>query len=131
MEELMANHPVVHLDIPAPDPAAAALFYSEVFDWQLIHDEASDYWMFNGEGGPGGGFVKPDSGAEEGPAYKIGQVLIYIATDDIDGTLAQVEAEGGKLLGPKIDMGSYGAYAFFADPTGNTIGLYTLPAQTS
>src|SRR5262249_61473613 len=107
------------------DTAAAARFYAAVFDWQLTHDEPTDYWMFSAEGGPGGGFVKPGGSAEAGPANKTGEVRIFINTDDIDAALDQVEAHGGQRLSPKVDMGSYGAYAAFSDPTGNVIGLYT------
>ena len=34
------------------------------------------------------------------------------------------EEAARKLLGPKVDMPGIGAYAFFADPNGNRIGVY-------
>ena len=128
----MAQHPIVHMDIPAADTAAAAQFYADVFGWPLGHDEQYDYWWFRGEGGPGGGFVKPDApSGGTAPPYKLGEVRVYIGTDDIDASLAEIEAHGGKSLGPKVDMGGQGGYAFFADPAGNIIGLYTAPAAGS
>jgi uncharacterized protein len=51
--------------------------------------------------------------------------LAYVSTDDIDATLAHVEALGGKTLLPKTEIPHNGWFAFFADPAGNRIGLYT------
>ena len=126
------KHPIVHLDIPATNPAESAQFYGDVFGWPLNHSTDYDYWMFRGEGGPGGGFV---TDGNENPAmggnYKVGQVLVYIDTDDIEASLAAVEAHGGRRLGQVVDMGENGGYAFFADPAGNVIGLYRSTSQAS
>jgi predicted enzyme related to lactoylglutathione lyase len=128
----MANHSVVHLDIPATNTAESASFYADVFGWPVNHNTEYDYWMFRGEGGPGGGFVAADSAnAAMGGEYKVGQVLIYINTDDIDASMAEVEAHGGRRLGDTVEMGENGGYAFFADPAGNVIGLYRGPAAAS
>ncbi len=121
----MPQHAIVHLDIPATDPAAASKFYADLFDWKLQVDSTFNYHMFQADSGPGGGFVQ----AGENTDYKLGEVLIYVSTDDIDATLAKVEALGGKTLQPKIEMPGTGAYAFFADPAGNRIGLYTSMRQ--
>src|SRR5690242_4997252 len=103
----MANHPIVHLDIPANDSAAAAQFYADVFGWQLHHAADVNYWMFSSEGGPGGGWVQPGPGGG-GETHKVGEVLIYIQTDDIEASLAEVEAHGGQRVGQKVDMGPNG-----------------------
>ena len=79
--------------------------------------------MFQAEGGPGGGFV--NTGESMGMDYKAGELLVYISTDDIDASLAQVEAHGGKTLLPKTEIPQVGWFAFFADPTGNRVALFT------
>ena len=56
---------------------------------------------------------------------KPGEVLIYIATDDIDASLAKINKLGGKTLVPKNEIPDIGWYAVFTDPTGNKFGLYT------
>lgn len=117
----MSNHSVVHMDIPANDPATASKFYADLFDWNIQVDQAFDYHMFQAEPGPGGGFVK----VGENPPYKPGEVLIYVSSDDIDATLAKAESLGGKTLLPKTEIPHTGWFAFFADPTGNRIGLFT------
>ena len=123
----MPNHPIVHVDIPANDPAASSKFYADLFSWNIQFDQGFDYHMFQAENGPGGGFVK----VGENPPYKAGEVLIYVSTDDIDATLAKAESLGGKTVVPKSEIPHVGWFAFFTDPTGNRIGLYTDSGQQS
>jgi len=118
----MPDHSIVHIEIPANDPATAGKFYADLFGWKLQVDPAFDYHMFQAEPGPGGGFVKA---GEESSGYKVGEVLIYVSTDDIDATLARIESLGGKTLAPKTEIPHTGWFAIFADPTGNRIALFT------
>ncbi len=118
----MPDHAIVHVDIPAADPAAAGKFYSDLFGWDALYDAGSDYHMFRGGAGPGGGFIKQDGSAPSGG------VLIYVGTDDIDAMLARAVELGGQVVAPKVDMGANGAFATFIDPSGNCIGLYTGPS---
>ena len=113
----MAHHPIVHVDFEAEDPKALAVFYAELFEWNIRTDAQSDYTMFEAAGGPGGGFVGLSSG---------NHVIVYVHTDDIAATLAQAVALGGKVLVTKQEMPG-GAWAVFADPTGNKVGLLNMP----
>ena len=117
----MSNHSIVHVEIPASDPAAASKFYADLFGWKIQVDPSFDYHMFQADPGPGGGFVK--IGDQMG--YKPGEVLIYVSTDDINATLAEVVALGGKTLQPKTEIPQVGWFAIFADPAGNRIALFT------
>lgn len=117
----MANHPIVHVEIPAQDTAAASKFYAEAFGWNIQHDPTFNYYMFQADPGPGGGFVQIGGMGDN----KQGEVLIYIGTDDIDASLAKVEAAGGKTLQPKSEIPNVGWFAYFTDPAGNRIALYT------
>ncbi len=116
----MAAHPFVHIDLAAKDPAASAKFYADVFGWKIQHDPTFDYHMFAAEGGPGGGFVQA---GQQG--YNVGDIIPYIGTDDIDGMLKKIESMGGKTLLPKTEIQGVGWFAFFSDPGGNRVGLYT------
>jgi predicted enzyme related to lactoylglutathione lyase len=119
----MADHPIVHIEIPASNTKAASQFYADVFDWKITTDPTFDYHMFSAEGGPGGGFV--GTGTSGGHyTYKPGQLLVYIGTDDIDASLASVEKHGGKVVLPKTEIPQMGWWAVFADPAGNHIGLF-------
>jgi predicted enzyme related to lactoylglutathione lyase len=50
-------------------------------------------------------------------------VTVYLQVDEIGAALAKAEALGGKRLVPAIEI-STGSFAWFADPEGNTIGLW-------
>ncbi len=69
--------------------------------------------------------VQKESIIEASGGYKLGEVLIYVSTDDIDATLARVEALSGKTLEPKTEIPHTGWFAIFADPAGKRIALYT------
>jgi predicted enzyme related to lactoylglutathione lyase len=50
-------------------------------------------------------------------------IVVYMVVDDIEATLSKVIALGGRAIGPRAPLGAgYGAY--FADPSGNLLGLY-------
>lgn len=55
---------------------------------------------------------------------KVGNVLIYIASDDIEGDLKRIEKAGGKTVMPKDEVPGFGAFAVFADPAGNSVALW-------
>lgn len=115
----MPIFPIVHLELSANDPAATSKFYSELAGWKIEVDPGFDYYQFSAEGGPGGGFVKPD-----GKQYNAGNVIPYFGVDDVDAALKKVVALGGQVVLPKTEIPGLGWYAFFKDPSGNRMGLY-------
>jgi len=116
----MSAHSVVHVEIPSTDPKVNAKFYGDAFGWKLDHDEQFDYWQFKPETGATGGFPGTD-----GPSGgKIGEVIVYIGTDDIEASLAKIESLGGKTVAPKMEIPGTGWFAFFEDPSGNKLALY-------
>ncbi len=127
----MSSHPIVHVELPAENPEAAAKFYEEVFGWKLTHNQEFSYWMFDAEGGPGGGFTSPGSydghGSNGSEGYQIGKPLVYLKSEDIDADLARVEAAGGRIIMPSMAIGEMGWMAVFADPSGNHLGFYKYP----
>jgi predicted enzyme related to lactoylglutathione lyase len=116
----MSKHSFVHVEFAAEDPKAASKFYAALFGWKIEAQPEMDYVMFDVEPGPGGGFPKAD-----GETYKKGDVIVYVSTDDIEATLAKVGELGGKTLLPKTEIPNMGWFAFFSDPSGNRVGLYT------
>ena len=116
----MTEHPIVHVDIPATDPDGASRFYQDLFGWQLYPLPAMGYVRFEPASGPGGGF--PPVG---GPLqHQIGEVLVYVESDDIDGDLTRAEALGGNILIPMTEIPNTGAFGLFQDPAGNRLGLF-------
>ena len=121
----MSSHPIVHIEIPAANSSEAGKFYGDVFGWKIESDPTYNYVMFATEGGPGGGFVQPTAATANNPEYKTDSLLVYIGTDDIDATLASIEAHGGKTVMPKQEIPQVGWFAVFRDPSGNQVALYT------
>ncbi len=126
----MADHPIVHVEIAAVNPKASSQFYADVFGWE-INSSMPDYPMFQAGGGPAGAFTQITYGSDPGFYPRLpGQVLIYVQTDDIDASLADVEAHGGKTVLPRSEIQGIGWWGVFADPAGNQIALFT-PAPRS
>jgi uncharacterized protein len=121
----MADHAIVHVEIPADNPSAASKFYADLFGWGVQYDEGLNYHMFQAASGPAGGIVQ----VGEDPPYKAGELVVYVSADDIDATLAKAESLGATTIMPKMEIPGVGWFAFFADPTGNRIGLYTVAGQ--
>ena len=115
----MSKRNVVHVEINAGDVKAASKFYESLFGWKMEHVPEFDYTMWEDGSGFGGGFNKV---SEENP---VGQVLVYIHSDDIEADLKKVEKLGGTVVRPKTDIPGTGWYALFKDPTGNVLALYT------
>ena len=116
----MSKRNIVHVEIPAENVGAAGEFYRELFGWKITPMPEMNYTMWEtGEGDEYGGFPQV---SPENPA---GQVLVYIASDDIEEDLEKVRQMGGKVIHEKAEIPGMGWYGIFQDPTGNVLGLYT------
>jgi predicted enzyme related to lactoylglutathione lyase len=114
----MTSHPIVHIEFSAKDREATSQFYTDLFGWKVEQMPEMNYASFEPGEGVGGGF-NPVS--DSNPA---GTVVVYVGTDDIEASLAKAETLGGKLIAPKMEIPGMGWFALFADPTGNTVGLF-------
>ena len=109
---------LVHWEIPSTDVPKSAAFYAALFGWRM-EGWSDDYMLFYVGEGVGGGISKVE--AMPGPA-----ITIYVGVDDIPVTLARVEQLGGKTVRPKTEIGgNMGFMAFFADPCGCEMGLWS------
>ena len=50
--------------------------------------------------------------------------MITIGVDSIDDTLKKIEAGGGTTVTPRTPIPNMGAFAYFKDSEGNTMGLF-------
>jgi len=116
----MSRRNIVHVEIPAANVESAGKFYQDLFGWKIQPMPERNYSMWEvGNGDEYGGFPQV---SDDNPA---GQVLVYIASDDIEADLKKVEKLGGKVLHQKTEIPGMGWFGVFQDPTGNTLGLYT------
>ncbi|HEX8482918.1 MAG TPA: VOC family protein [Allosphingosinicella sp.] len=100
------------------DPDAAAAFYGDVIGWTAASagQPGVDYRIFSAGGAQVAGHMKlPDGAAAMGmrPGW-----LGYIGVDDVDSAVSEVEAAGGKVHMPAMDMEGVGRMALVADPQG-------------
>lgn len=120
----MSKHPIVHIEFSARDLAESANFYSEAFGWKTQSMPEFDYVTFQAAGGPGGGFTRV------GEQVRPGAVFVYIQTDDIEASLAKIADLGGKVVQPKTEIPGVGWFAYFQDPGGNVVALFTALIRT-
>jgi predicted enzyme related to lactoylglutathione lyase len=109
----MANT-IVHFEIGCRDRELTSAFFSDLFGWQM--EPMGPATMIH-TGGDVGGHIT--AVAQEAHQYTI----FYVHVEDISATLKRVEELGGKTLVPAVEIPS-GAFAWFSDPSGNTIGLF-------
>lgn len=121
---------VVHFEIPADDEARAKEFYGSIFEWDLEGADMGGGMMYTtattvpvGEnrlpkepGAINGGIMKRTS---DQPTP-----IITIQVGSIDEALKKIEAEGGSTVQPRTEIPNLGAFGYFKDSEGNTLGLW-------
>jgi predicted enzyme related to lactoylglutathione lyase len=109
---------VVHFEIPIDNSERAVTFYEQAFGWTLQQFGPVDYWTTTaGEGEGIGGALTTRT--NEAPS-----LMFYIAVEDIDQALSEVERAGGRRLTERMPIPTVGWSAFFADSEGNRVGLF-------
>jgi uncharacterized protein len=121
---------VVHFEITVDDTARAKEFYGSIFDWELNDADmgggityttittvpVDQQRMPKEPGAINGGFTGRSSETEH--------PVITIQVASIDDTLKKIEAGGGKSVTPRTPIPGMGAFAYFKDSEGNTVGLW-------
>ena len=125
---------VTHFEIPADDKATAKEFYGSVFGWQINDIPVP---MGGGEGSYTTAatvnvdqqtMVPTEPGAINGAITERGPIasapVITITVDAIQDSLQKIGAAGGNVVQGRQEIPGMGAYAYFADPAGNVMGLW-------
>jgi uncharacterized protein len=110
-------NPVVHFEVLGQDAEATQSFYATIFDWPM--EKVMDaYAMVKpvGEEGIAGGV---GSAMDNGPGHS----TFYVEVEDLQTTLSAVEAAGGSIVQPPMDVPNGPSIALFKDPDGNLVGL--------
>jgi uncharacterized protein len=121
----MTARSIVHIEIPSSDLEQSGSFYGDLFGWKITPVPEMDYALWDPPDGPAGGF------SPIGPEVAPGQVLIHVASDDIELDLKRAQDLGAKVLRTKTEIPNIGWWGVFRDPSGNAVALFTgLPSQT-
>lgn len=112
------GQPIVHFEIMGKDAIGLQKFYAQMFGWKIgeAHPDIGFYGLVDGgsSGLPGG------IGQEPGGSTR---VTIYVQVPDLQATLDQAVAMGGKVVMPPMEIPGAVTMAQFADPDGNVTGL--------
>jgi predicted enzyme related to lactoylglutathione lyase len=113
------------VELSAQDPDAAAAFYGQLMGWEAGAPgpaESGGYRMFKqGEANVAG--LMGHIGEGQPTAWRT-----YVSVGDADETAARVQAAGGTVIAPPMDVMDLGRMAVFADPTGAVFGIWQAKA---
>jgi predicted enzyme related to lactoylglutathione lyase len=108
-----------HFAINADDVPRARAFYEKVFGWTFTPWGPPGFYQTQ-DAGPG------RMGALQGrrPIEKTAMpgMELTFGVDDLDATIAAIEANGGQLLMPPYSIETVGRLIFFKDSEGNIAG---------
>jgi hypothetical protein len=104
---------VCHVEFYAPDGAAAGAFVQQQFGWGSVETMPA-YRAFDAGAGVGGIFQSHT------PALV---AVAYLASANVDETLAAVTQAGGVALGAPMRVPGMATFGYFTDPSGTTMGL--------
>jgi len=106
--------------LATPDAGRTGPFYAGLFGWSA--PPADGFATLSCDGHDVAAVLPlPPEAAEAGAASRW---LVFLATDDISRSLAQVRPAGGEILAPAFDIGDLGRMAMVADSTGAQFGLW-------
>ncbi len=105
------------VELAVPDVAAAAAFYGAVFGWELADTGAGHDVICRVGGHPAAGIGRRDGNQ---PAAW----TVYLASDDVDATAAEITGTGGVLLAAPFDRPGRGRLTVAVDPTGAVFGVW-------
>jgi predicted enzyme related to lactoylglutathione lyase len=112
-------------ELMTTDPEGAKAFYDKVIGWDVgpPHDDAGYRMIARSDGGNAGGVLPLGADMLAHGAKPVWAA--YINVDDIDRSVADIEARGGRTLMPARQIDHVGRIAMVADPQGNSFYVMT------
>lgn len=107
---MSVSNRINYIEFQAPDLEGIKKFYTKAFGWSFT-DFGPTYVAFN------------DGGFEKGEAVVQGGALVILFSDDLEGTLANVELCGGTITKPVFEFPG-GKRFHFLDPAGNELAVW-------
>ena len=112
----------VHIEIASADPERTRKFFEDVFDWDLESIPEMNYHTYEAPSPPHGGLMTPMENQRPG-------LLNYLLSGNIDADVKRIEAAGGHILQPKMEIPGVGWWASFEEPTGLVLALFETKAS--
>jgi len=111
-----------YIEMPSTDLAKTKQFFASVFGWSFI-DYGPNYVGID-QAGIDGGFYTSDKVS----TTDNGSVLVILYSDELETTLAEVEAAGGAIVEAIFSFPG-GRRFHFTDPSGNEFAVWSEPAE--
>jgi uncharacterized protein len=120
-DEAWPNGTPCWVDLMVTDPAAAKEFYSALFGWDIQDGppEAGGYAMCMKSGRP---VTAISPKPQDNPFPNVWST--YLASDDVDKTVALAKEAGGHFMMEPMDVMTAGRLAFGMDSTGAPYGIW-------
>lgn len=107
-----------YVEYPARDLAATCNFFRQVFGWEFAQYGA-DYSAFTGQG-LDGGFYRSELYSNT----RNGGALLLFYSQDLEDTLARIEAAGGRIVTPIFEFPG-GRRFHFSEPSDNEFAVWS------
>ena len=109
-------HPVVHAEIRSTDPDATRAFFSGLFGWTYSDGAFPGYtFVDTGLDGALPTAISPLQGDSDA-------VLFFVGVDNVEATLEQAEALGGRTVQPAQNVPGV-TFGVLSDPQGHLVGV--------
>ena len=116
-----------HLAINADDVQRAKAFYESVFGWRFEPWGPPDYYQ--ARNAADGMIAALQYRRELKPGVRMAGFEATMAVDDLDATMAAIEAAGGRMLSRPIYIETVGRLVYFEDTEGNLAGVMQYDAN--
>ena len=116
--------PFRHFAINADDVPRARTFYENVFGWTFTPWGPPGFYQAQGAGVTGALQGRRSVGGQTMPGIEA-----TFGVEDIEATIAAIEANGGKILMPPFHIQTVGTLIWFADSEGNVAGAMQYEAR--
>ena len=107
-----------YVEFPARDPAATRRFFRQAFGWDF-EEFGPDYCAFSGQG-LDGGFYRSDLYS----STQMGAALLVFYSEDLEATMARIEAAGGRIVKPIFEFPG-GRRFHFSEPSDNEFAVWS------
>jgi predicted enzyme related to lactoylglutathione lyase len=107
---------IVHIELRSGDFARSAAFYGKVFGWRTDGVQSGGHLLFEPPAGIGGSWIRTALTQAPGP-------VPFVAVDDVEAVLAEVEREGGRVIVRRLALAGRGVFGLFADLDGNVVAV--------
>lgn len=115
----------IWFELLSDDPDAAQAFYGDVVGWTVKSSGTPDmdYRLLSAPDGEVAGLMKRPEGMGAAPVW-----LGYIGVDDVDASVATIEAAGGTTHMPATTMPGVGRMAMLTDP--QDVAFYVMRGES-